>query len=113
MAKVAAALVRARLLDGRGELRGAARVLSEIQTRREGLALPSWLDQEITLSLARLSVAMGRPDEALAAVAALDDHDSAQAAVVAATALVASGDTRRATELVRPVVDMPGCRRRC
>ena len=69
LAAVAAALIRSRLLGGRGELQGAARVLSEARERGDCRALPPWLDKEITLNLARLSVAMGRPAEALAAVA--------------------------------------------
>jgi LuxR family maltose regulon positive regulatory protein len=104
MATVAVALVRSRLLGGRGELRVAARILSEVQTPRAGRALPPWLEQEITLSLARLFVAIGAPDEALAAVNALDDRASAQAVIVAAAASVARGDMHRGSELVAPVV---------
>ena len=47
VATVAAALVRSRLLGGRGELRGAARVLTEARTSSDGRALPPWLEQEL------------------------------------------------------------------
>ena len=104
VATVAAALVRSRLLGGRGELRGAARVLTEARTSSDGRALPPWLEQELTLGQARLSVAMGKPDEALVAVDGLADRTSAPAAVVAAAALVAGGDTPRGSRLIATVV---------
>jgi LuxR family maltose regulon positive regulatory protein len=106
LATVAVALVRARLLGGRGEPRAAARVLSDLRASRGG-ATPAWLEQEIILTGARLSVAMGRPAEALAAVETLKDPASAQTALVTAAALVARGDTRRGSDLVLPVVDRP------
>jgi len=107
LATAAFALVRSRLLGGRGELRGAVRALDTVQARRDGRAPPPWLDQEIGLANARLVVAMGRPAEALAVVEALDDGRSAQAAVVKAAALAACGDTGRAIELVIPVIEAP------
>lgn len=109
LAVAAAALVRSRLLGGRGELQGAARILSDARDHPGCPVLP-WLDREIALSQARLAVAMGRPAEALAAVDAMDDHDGAQAAIVAAAALGALGDANRVTALMRPIAaadDLP------
>jgi LuxR family maltose regulon positive regulatory protein len=108
LATVAFALVRSRLLSGRGELSGAVRALDAIQTPDS--QLPSWLQQEGVLTKARLAVAMGHLDEALAAVAALDDHRGGQAAIVTAAALVARDDAQQAGDLVAPVVkatDLP------
>ena len=45
---------------------------------------------------------MGRPAEALAAVAALADPEGAQAAIVTAAALMALGDAHRVTDTRRP-----------
>jgi LuxR family transcriptional regulator, maltose regulon positive regulatory protein len=104
MTTVAIALVRSRLLAGRGELRPAARALAESGYRD----LPAWLSQQITLNVARLDVAMGHPDEALAAVQSLDQAAPAEAAVVSAAALAARGDTRQANETVLPVVGTAG-----
>jgi LuxR family maltose regulon positive regulatory protein len=106
LALVAAALVRSRLLEGRGELQGAARVLGEVRERGSCREL-SWLDDKVILSQARLSVAMGRPVEALAAVAALADRDGSEAAIVTAAALLAAGDGHRVTALVRPIASAP------
>jgi LuxR family maltose regulon positive regulatory protein len=106
LATVAVAIVRARLLGAQGEPRAAARVLSDLRASGEGRA-PTWLEQELVLTGARLSVAMGRPEEALAAVETLDDPSSAQTALVTAAALAAMGDTRRATDLALPVVGRP------
>ncbi|MBB4763863.1 LuxR C-terminal-related transcriptional regulator [Amorphoplanes digitatis] len=104
MATVAVALVRSRLLSGRGELRAAARVLGELPTG-DGGALPAWLEREVALSRAHLAVVMDRPDEALAAAGAVDDPSSPRAAVVSAAALVARGETRAGAELLTPIVE--------
>jgi LuxR family maltose regulon positive regulatory protein len=105
MATVAVALVRSRLLSGRGELRSAARALDEVQPAAAGLP---WLDQEVSLSRAALTVAMGSPDEALVMVRTLGVNESPQAAIVHATALVVGGDAQRASEVVQAVVEMKG-----
>jgi LuxR family maltose regulon positive regulatory protein len=105
LATVALAIVRARLLAGRGEPRVAARVLSEARATSAG-SWPPWLEREIILQGARLSVAMGRPDEALAAVEELHEPVSAEVAIVTAGALVARGETRRGSALLTPVVTL-------
>jgi LuxR family transcriptional regulator, maltose regulon positive regulatory protein len=97
---VALALVRSRLLSGRGEVQNAARVLA----RTWPADPPPWLARRLALQAARLDVAMGRPDEALAAARSLAGAEPAEAAVVSAAALVARGDTRQAYEMVLPVV---------
>ena len=101
---VAIALVRSRLLSGRGELRGAARALGEACSD-EGDDLPEWLSREIAFGLARLDVAMGHPNEALAAARALTAAAPAEAAVVSAAALVAQGDAQQAGDAILPVVE--------
>jgi LuxR family maltose regulon positive regulatory protein len=94
--------VRSRLLSGRGELTGAVAVLDDLQG--QALHRPKWLDQEVTLGRARLTAAMGNPDEALAAAGGPDVQDVAQAAVVSAIALLAQGNGKCARKLVTPVV---------
>jgi LuxR family maltose regulon positive regulatory protein len=108
LATVAVALVRARLLGGRGEPRVAARVLSDVRASGAGSTPPPWLEREIVLNGARLSVAMGRPEDALAAVETLDDPGSHQSVIVTAAALVAQGEMGRGSELVKPIVDLTG-----
>jgi LuxR family maltose regulon positive regulatory protein len=105
LATVAVALVRSRLLSGRGELRAAARVLGEVRTVADGGVLPPWLEHEVVLSRAHLAVVMDKPDEALAAVGALEDRESPRAAVVSAAALVARGETGQGAELLTPIVE--------
>jgi LuxR family maltose regulon positive regulatory protein len=105
LATVAVALVRSRLLSGRGELRAAARVLGEVRTAADGGVLPPWLEHEVVLSRAHLAVVMDKPDEALAAVGALEDRESPRAAVVSAAALVARGETGQGAELLTPIVE--------
>jgi LuxR family maltose regulon positive regulatory protein len=107
MTTVAIALVRSRLLTGRGELQGAARALDEVQ--RAGRAgRPAWLEQQVAFGRAELDVAMGRPDEALATAAALTKAAPVQAAVLSAGALVARGDARQAGQVIAPVVNGDG-----
>jgi LuxR family maltose regulon positive regulatory protein len=101
---VAIALVRSRLLSGRGELRCAARALDEARSG-QGDALPAWLAGQLTFGVARLHVAMGQPDDALAAATTLTP---AEAAVVRAAALLTSGDVQHAGEAIRPVVETEG-----
>ncbi|WP_433727669.1 LuxR C-terminal-related transcriptional regulator [Actinoplanes sp. CA-051413] len=103
----AIALVRSRLLSGRGELRGAARALGTVRSDT-GVAQPEWLVREVTFDVARLHVAMGQPDEALATSRELASAAPAEAAVVSAAALVARGDARQAREVIRPVVETAG-----
>ncbi|GIF12906.1 LuxR C-terminal-related transcriptional regulator [Actinoplanes teichomyceticus] len=104
----AVALVRSRLLSGRGEFRSAATVLDEAQARDDAGRRPRWLHQEITVNRAQLAVSMGSPDEALATVATLDDRDSAQAVLVSAAARLAKGEARQAADLVKPILGGAG-----
>jgi LuxR family transcriptional regulator, maltose regulon positive regulatory protein len=104
---VALAVVRSRLLSGRGELRGAARALDEAHSDGNG-ELPAWLGREIAFAVARLDVVMGRPGRALAAARALASAAPAEAAVVSTAALVALGETRQAEKTIEPIVHEAG-----
>jgi LuxR family maltose regulon positive regulatory protein len=101
---VGVALVRSRLLSGRGELRNADRVLSEARISA-GRELPNWLDHEITFSDARLALVMGRPGDALATAGDLAECAPAQAAIVSAAAMLARGAAQQASDLAAPVLE--------
>ncbi|MCX9193786.1 helix-turn-helix transcriptional regulator [Carbonactinospora thermoautotrophica] len=105
LSAAALALVRSRLLRARGDLRTALHVLREARMPRGGRVLSPWLEREIAVSQARLLVAMGRPDEALATIDAFEDHASPEVAVVLAAALLARGDTDRGREIIATVVE--------
>jgi LuxR family maltose regulon positive regulatory protein len=102
------AVVKSRLLRARGELRGALLALQDAGTALGGKAGPAWLAREIVLSRARLLIASGRPDEALATVRGLGEPGSPDVAVVLAAALLASGDPERARQVATPVTEAPG-----
>ncbi|WP_127503906.1 LuxR C-terminal-related transcriptional regulator [Actinoplanes solisilvae] len=104
MTAVAIALVRSRLLSGRGDLPGAVAALAPARPAD----MPDWLARRIALQAARLDVATGRTDEALAAARVLAPSEPVEASVVGAAALVASGDPGRAIEVVLPVVAVTG-----
>lgn len=104
---LAIALVRSRLLSGRGELRGAAGALGTAWSDTSGV-LPAWLARRVAFDVARLHVAMGQPDEAIAAARELAPAAPAEAAVVSAAALAARGDAQQAREVIRPVVETAG-----
>jgi LuxR family maltose regulon positive regulatory protein len=97
------AVVKARLLRARGEFRGALELLHT--TARDGRTPPAWLAREMILARARLLVAAGRVDEALATVRDLAAPFTADIAVALAVALLAAGDPDRARQLVTPVTE--------
>ena len=101
------ALVKARRLQARGELRGAARLLEELDTAA-GARLPRWLAQEVVLARARLMITVNRPDEALMLVRGLSEPDRPSIRVVHAAALVAAGDAAHARDLLLPVIGSAG-----
>jgi LuxR family maltose regulon positive regulatory protein len=102
------ALVKARRLRARGELRGAMNALRDVTAAPDGQAPPEWLAREITLCQARLMIAVGRPEEALARVGQFPEPHSADVAVVHGAALLAGGEPERAREVVMPVVSATG-----
>ena len=107
------AIVKSRLLRGRGELSGALRVLqdaggrsgSQSGSQSGGQSRPAWLGREIMLSRARILTAGGHPKDALAAVAQLGDQDHPDVLIVQAEALLVAGDPERARQALDRVVE--------
>ncbi|MEV0902267.1 helix-turn-helix transcriptional regulator, partial [Actinoplanes sp. NPDC049802] len=99
------ALVRARRLQTRGELRQASNVLA---AARENAGAPRWLSREITMNLSRLLIAGGRVDEAGGLLAGYADSPAADVAVARAALLLAQGQSAAAHEVARTVADAAG-----
>ncbi|WP_255627020.1 LuxR C-terminal-related transcriptional regulator [Jidongwangia harbinensis] len=97
------ALVKARRLQARGELRGAAELLDEAE-RTDGRRRPRWLARDIVLARARLMITVGRAGDALRLVSALPAPAHHAVRVAHAAALVGVGDAEPARELLRPVL---------
>ncbi|WP_327003852.1 AAA family ATPase [Dactylosporangium sp. NBC_01737] len=93
-------IVRSRLLRARGELPAALSVLrgapAEAPPRR-------WVRDELNLAELRVLVAMGRHDEARAALTRLD-QERPEVTVVRGSAFLAEGDTSRAVECAHRVL---------
>jgi LuxR family maltose regulon positive regulatory protein len=106
LAATAFALVRARRLQTRGELRQATNVLSAIAENSDGA--PRWLTREIGLSRIRLLIAAGRPDDAAELLAGYGETGGPDVAVTRAALLLARGETATAHETARAVVDATG-----
>lgn len=101
------ALVKARRLQARGELRGAMSTLREAGAGPDGRP-PLWLAREVALSGARLMISTGRPEEALATIRRLPEPHGPDVTVVHAAALLAGGDLGRARDVVHPVAHTTG-----
>jgi LuxR family maltose regulon positive regulatory protein len=101
------ALVKARRLQARGELRGAAQLLEDLDLTN-GRRPPRWLALEIVLARARLMIAVKRPEEALRLIHALPEAESPGVQVVHAATLVTAGNAEQARELLLPVVASAG-----
>jgi LuxR family maltose regulon positive regulatory protein len=104
-----AAVVKARLLQARGDMRGALNVLSEAEkqadTEEGARAYPRWLVREITLSRARILTAIGRVIEARTAIRRLGEPHTTDVAIVLAAASLADGDGERARRVVSAVME--------
>ncbi|GAA3388300.1 LuxR C-terminal-related transcriptional regulator [Cryptosporangium minutisporangium] len=98
--RAGAALVRARLLRARGELREARAALDV----SAGDPPPLWLERELALNRARLAIAAGQPAEAEVILRTLDGPDDADTTVVRAAVQLAVGELDRAQQLVQTVV---------
>jgi LuxR family maltose regulon positive regulatory protein len=103
------ALLKSRLLRARGEMRGALQFLAEAAARPSRSSVPAWLTQANKLDQARILIATGRPD---AAVALLRDerrpHHHHDVDVVLAAGLHAGGDTMGARHKVTPIAAAVG-----
>ncbi|MET0419536.1 MAG: LuxR C-terminal-related transcriptional regulator [Actinoplanes sp.] len=97
------AIVKARRLQARGELRGALRVLNEAPA-----PAPVWVAREIRLAQARMMIAADRLSEAGALLAAMDEPATADVTVVRAGLALAVGEPRLAHDLARTVADAAG-----
>jgi LuxR family maltose regulon positive regulatory protein len=104
-AEAGIAIVKSRLLRGRGELRGALRVLQDAGGRSGSQSQPAWLAREVALSRARILTAGGHPEGALAAVAQLSDQSHPDVLITQAEALLAAGDPERARETLGRAVE--------
>jgi LuxR family transcriptional regulator, maltose regulon positive regulatory protein len=106
LAALGLAVVKSRLLRARGEFRGALEVLSRATAVPE--STPVWLARELALCRARLFVASGRCDEALALVADLGEPPTPDATVVRAAARLAAGDRDEARRIVTALTEAHG-----
>ncbi|HYN96552.1 MAG TPA: LuxR C-terminal-related transcriptional regulator [Pilimelia sp.] len=105
LAGAAYAIVRARRLQIRGELRPAMNLL---RAGADGTP-PPWLRRELVLSLVGMSIAAGHPDEAaLEALGQLSDPQAPDVRVVQAALLLLRGEPLRAHEIARTVADVAG-----
>lgn len=107
-AAVAAAVVRARLLCTRGDLRGALQALEADDGDEAAWSGPTWLVQEIAVSRTRVLIAAGTPDAALAIARPLAASGAARARVALATALMETGDLESARRIAAEVVETAG-----
>jgi LuxR family transcriptional regulator, maltose regulon positive regulatory protein len=108
LTRAAYALVKARRLQVRGELRGAARTLHESTATPDRPAAPEWLSREVALAEARMMIVDGRFDGARAVLGRHPGPRLADVAVVRATLLLAEGQPGRAHEIARTVADAVG-----
>jgi LuxR family maltose regulon positive regulatory protein len=102
------ALVRARRLQTRGELRQAIGVLAAAEEADNGA--PRWLTREVRLVRARLLLLAGRADEADGLLAGYADSADPDAVLARAAVLLARGETGPAYERARTVADAAGTR---
>ncbi|MEU4159063.1 LuxR C-terminal-related transcriptional regulator [Actinoplanes sp. NPDC026670] len=102
------ALVRARRLQTRGELRQAIGVLTAAEEADSGA--PCWLTREIRLVRARLMLLAGRADEAGGLLAGYADATEPDAVLARAALLLAQGETGAAYDRARTVADAAGTR---
>jgi LuxR family maltose regulon positive regulatory protein len=93
------ALVKARRLQARGELRGALTLLE--QAGGAGApAAPEWLIRELAVSRTQLLITMGRPDEALDLVREFAEPRPPELVAMHAAALGAHDDAETAREII-------------
>jgi LuxR family maltose regulon positive regulatory protein len=102
------AVVRARRLHTRGELRGALNTLRSAEQAGAGMAAPRWLAREVLLGQARLLIAGGRPDSAAELLDRCPDPSLSDVAVVRAALAVNRGDARLAHDVARTAADAAG-----
>ncbi|GIF40298.1 LuxR C-terminal-related transcriptional regulator [Actinoplanes xinjiangensis] len=102
------ALVRARRLQTRGELRQAIGVLASAEEADS--AAPRWLSRELRLVRARLLLLAGRAEEADGLLAGYADSSAPDAVLARAALLLARGETGAAYQRARTVADAAGTR---
>ncbi|MEU8240258.1 LuxR C-terminal-related transcriptional regulator [Actinoplanes missouriensis] len=102
------AIVRARRLHTRGELRSAVNTLRAAEQAVDGRIAPRWLTRETLLGQVRLLIAGGHPDHAADLLERCPDGSLPDVAVVRATLAVNRGDTRAAHDVARTVADAAG-----
>ncbi|WP_229073741.1 LuxR C-terminal-related transcriptional regulator [Actinoplanes sp. DH11] len=110
-ARLGYAVVRARQLHTRGDVRGAISTLRSA-TRAAGQATdrpaPRWLTREVRLAQARLLIATGHPDEAATLLDRYADESLPDVEVVRAALALHRGDVRVAYDVARTVADAAG-----
>ncbi|MFC4068730.1 LuxR C-terminal-related transcriptional regulator, partial [Actinoplanes subglobosus] len=102
------ALVRARRLQTRGELRQAIGVLAAVEEADNGA--PRWLTREVRLVRARLLMVAGRADEADGLLAGYTDSADPDTVLARAALMLARGESGAAYERARTVADAAGTR---
>ncbi|WP_433833860.1 LuxR C-terminal-related transcriptional regulator [Actinoplanes sp. CA-015351] len=102
------AVVRARRLHTRGELRGAVNTLRAAEQSGAGMAAPAWLAREVLLGQARLLIAGGRVESAAVVLERCSDPALPDVAVVRAALVMNQGDRQSAFGLARAVADTAG-----
>jgi LuxR family maltose regulon positive regulatory protein len=107
-APAAFALVRARRLQTRGELRQAIGVLAAAEEADSGA--PRWLTREVRLVRARLLLLAGRADEADGLLAGFAGSAGPDAVLARAALLLTRGETSAAYDLACTVAEAAGTR---
>lgn len=107
VAAAAFALVKARRLQARGELRGAMSLLEEASAP-PGRVPPEWMVREISVSRAHLLIVTGQGPEALEVVGRFAQPHPPDVVVLHAAALAAGGAAERAAETLVPVLSSAG-----
>ncbi|MBB2941294.1 LuxR family maltose regulon positive regulatory protein [Actinoplanes lutulentus] len=102
------AVVRARRLHTRGELRAAVNTLRAAEVAAAEMTAPRWLTREVLLGQARLLIAGGHPDHAAELLGRCPETSSPDVAVVHAALAMRRGDTRNAYDLARTTADAVG-----
>ncbi|WP_328467679.1 LuxR C-terminal-related transcriptional regulator [Actinoplanes sp. NBC_00393] len=108
LAVLSYAIVRARRLQTRGELRGATNALRAADESDTAGTAPKWLAREVVLGRARMLISGGHLDEAAGLLDRYPDPCTPDVAVVRAALAMARGEAKLAHDVARTVADAAG-----
>jgi LuxR family maltose regulon positive regulatory protein len=108
LAVLSYAIVRARRLQTRGELRGATNALRAADESDVAASAPKWLAREVVLGRARMLISGGHLDEAAALLDRYPEPCAPDVSVVRAALAMARGEAQQAHDVARTVADAAG-----